>query len=104
MTEVGSAAAAAPPDRASETDERDFERRLEDLGKRHAARIQEKVLRSLERDLRRDRRASRAAPAGEGEDADIEDLAVRAASLQERIVARVEEELRAKGISRDEPR
>jgi class 3 adenylate cyclase len=111
MEEVGETVAAAPADRAAETDERDFERRIEEVGKRHATRIQEKVLRSLERDLRRDRRASRAGkvetpslgPAGEDADADIESLAVRAASLQERILARVEEELRAKGISRDEP-
>jgi len=36
-----------------------------------------------------------------GEDSDVEDLAARAASLEERILARVEQALRAKGISRD---
>jgi class 3 adenylate cyclase len=90
---------------AAEPSQQELDRRFDELGTRYAARIQEKVLRSLERDFRRGRRASRTRkveppsfrPAGE--DADIEGLAARAASLEEQIVARVEEALRAKGIS-----
>jgi class 3 adenylate cyclase len=79
--------------------------RFEALGTQYAARIQEKVLRSL---LREDKKSRRSRPPKEGEsgtvpgeDADVEDMAARASELQERIAARVEEALRARGISPD---
>ena len=71
---------------------RDIETRFEDLGSRLAAAIEDGVLASLERRL------------GKGEEpkpaeaADVEALATRAASLGDRITARVEEALRARGI------
>jgi class 3 adenylate cyclase len=64
---------------------------FEQLGARYAARIQEQVLRSLLGEDKADRR----------DDADVEDLAARASELQDRITARVEEALRARGISPD---
>lgn len=79
---------------------------FEELGAQYAARIQEKVLRSLLREDKADRRSRRSKDGEsgsdpEGEDADVEDLAARASELQERITARVEEALRARGISPD---
>jgi class 3 adenylate cyclase len=73
------------------------EPRLEDFGTRLAASIQERVLRSLER------RATADTPSStpDAEDADVDDLATRAASLQEQILARLDAALRAKGISRE---
>jgi class 3 adenylate cyclase len=74
--------------------ERDIEKRFEDLGARLAAAIEDKVLGSLEWRVGK--------PAEE--DANVEDLATRAESLGDRITARVEAALRARGIEpkRDE--
>ena len=78
---------------------------FEGLGAQYAARIREQVLRSLLREDKPDRRTrpSTEAETGAvpGEDADVEDMAARASELQERIAARVEEALRARGISPD---
>jgi class 3 adenylate cyclase len=62
--------------------------RFDDLGARYAARVREAVLRSL---------------GGEGDDANLERLADRAELLQDEIAKRVEESLRARGISPDQP-
>ena len=100
-------AAEAPAQRSEEVGEQEFDRRLEDLGARHAARIREDVLRSLEGALGRFRQSPRADEGEprptESEDADIEDLAARASALGERIATRVDKALRAKGISPDKP-
>jgi class 3 adenylate cyclase len=79
--------------------ERDHvEKRFEDLGARLAAAIEDRVLNSLEW-----RAGKRDAPKAD-DASDVEDLATRAASLGDRITARVEEALRARGIEpkRDE--
>jgi class 3 adenylate cyclase len=84
-----------PPSR-----EQDIERRFEDLGSRLAAGIQEQVLSKLEGALGKVQ-MPRAAP--EGESSDVDDIAARVDSLGEKITARVEAALKAKGITRDEP-
>jgi class 3 adenylate cyclase len=76
--------------------ERDIEKRFEDLGARLSAGIQERVSRKLERTLGKlDESGAAELPPESG---DVEDLAARMASLGDRINARVEEALRAKGI------
>jgi class 3 adenylate cyclase len=86
---VPAPAGAEPPARV----ERDhLEKRFEDLGVRLAAAIEDRVLSSLEW-----RVGKHEAPRAD-EAADVEDLAKRAASLGDRISARVEEALRARGI------
>ncbi len=76
------------------------DRRFEEFGTRLAAEIQEKVLRSLGRKL-----DETTGPVGlEGEDADLESLAARSASLEEQILDRVEATLRARGLGPDERR
>jgi class 3 adenylate cyclase len=85
--------AAPPPAKAAPKPPAPEDVGFEDLGARYAARIQEKVLRSLlgeEPDRRR-------------EDADVEDLASRSDELQERISAKVKAALRARGIAPDPP-
>jgi class 3 adenylate cyclase len=96
-------AAAAPPEPPAAAEEQELDRRFEDLGARYGAQIREDVLRSLERTLGR-RRSSRArkAESPAGEDEDVDGLAARASALEEQIVSRIEEALRAKGISPDE--
>jgi class 3 adenylate cyclase len=84
-----------PVERAPEPRGRDAGQRFEELGAQYAAHIQEQVMRSLLR--------TKAPPRGEGDDANVENLAARASDLEERIVARVEEALRARGISPDPP-
>jgi class 3 adenylate cyclase len=95
----------APPSVPVRTDaeppapvERDIEKRFEDLGARLAAAIEDRVLSSFEWRVgeREDGEAD--------EDSNVEDLATRAASLGDRISARVEAALRARGIEpkRDE--
>jgi class 3 adenylate cyclase len=82
----------APASRSASDDE--FDREVEDLSARFAARIQQGVLRSLEGALGRSRPE-------EPDDADVEDIASRASALQERIAERVEEALRARKLPRD---
>ena len=96
-------APAAPPEPPAAR-EQELERRFDDLGSRYAERIRADVLRSLERTLGRGRRSTQAEEAGEAEDADVEGLAARASALGEHVTSRIEEALRAKGISPDEPR
>jgi class 3 adenylate cyclase len=82
---------------AGKTRERDIERRFENFGARLAEGIQERVLASLERGLGRVGRKDERTPSIEN--SAVDDLATRAASLGEQISARVEEALRAKGLS-----
>ena len=89
---------AVTDERPSGDRERDVERRFGDLGSGLAERIRQRVLRSLETAL--DKQGS--APEPGRDDSDVDDLAARAASLEERITARVEAALKAKGISRKE--
>lgn len=86
---------AAPPS----TGERPMEDRLDEFGKRLAAGIEEQIARKLERALERFE-AAPASPADE--DADVESLASRSASLEEEIRAQVDAALRARGITKDE--
>jgi len=86
-----------PTEPAAKLDEREIERRFEDLGERLAAGIQEKVAERLEHALRKVETAE-----ARREDADVDDLAARSASLEEKIHARVDAALRARGISRDD--
>jgi class 3 adenylate cyclase len=88
----------ATPTRSEESGKDEFDRSVEDLSARYAARIRQDVLRSLEGVFGQDRRPARA---DEGqEDADVDDLAARASALQERITARVEAAMRARGLPR----
>ena len=80
-------------------DERELERRFEDLGDRLAAGIQEKVAQRLERAF--EKLESTPSSAGD-EDADIEGLVARSSSLEEKIHSRVEAALRARGLLRDD--
>jgi class 3 adenylate cyclase len=99
--EAGETEALAPTrEHASEDWERGIERRVEDLGTGLAERIQERVFRSIEGALGKgDLDRTEPGP----DDSDVEDLAARAASLEERIGARVEAALKAKGLTkRDE--
>jgi class 3 adenylate cyclase len=82
-------------ERMEETAEQPIGRRIEDFGERLAADIQESVLSKLERRLGTKHRSI---PASE-DDADVDDIAARSASLEEQIRARVESALKAKGIS-----
>jgi class 3 adenylate cyclase len=100
--ETDEPAPSAPPKPPPAAQERELERRFEDLGSRYAERIRTDVLRSLERTLGRGGRSAGTAEAGEAEDADVEGLAARASALGEQVAARVEEALRAKGIAPDE--
>ena len=86
-------ATPAPP-----MDEREIERRFEDLGDRLAAGIQERVAERLERAFQK----LEPPPAPPGADTNVEDLVARSASLEEKIRARVDAALRARGIPRDE--
>jgi class 3 adenylate cyclase len=84
-----------PPEPASTAGEQAIERRFDDFGKRLAAGIEEQVARKLERAFEK----LEATPAAE--DTDVEDLVRRSASLEEKIAARVDAALRAKGITGD---
>ena len=89
----------APPEPSSTAGEQAIERRFDDLGKRLAAGIEEQVARKLERAF--DRLGAQPIRADE-EDADVENLAARSAALDEKIQARVDAALRAKGIAGDD--
>ena len=87
------------PEPASTAGEQAIERRFDDLGKRLAAGIEEQVARKLEHAFDR----LGAAPIRtDEEDADVENLAARSAALDEKIQARVDAALRAKGIAADD--
>ena len=81
----------APASRPKSDDE--FDREVGDLSARFAERIQQGVLRSLERALGQSPE--------ERDDADVEDIASRASALQERITKQVEEAMRARRFPRD---
>ena len=84
----------APP--GSKSTEQEIERRFDDLGERLAAGIHEQVAQRLERAFEKlESLPSR----GADEDTDVEDLVARSASLEEKIVARVEAALRARGLA-----
>ncbi|HEU0248769.1 MAG TPA: adenylate/guanylate cyclase domain-containing protein [Gaiellaceae bacterium] len=89
----------APPGPPSTTGEQAIERRFDDLGKRLAAGIEEQVASKLERAFQR----LESLPASSAhEDDDVESLAARSAALDEKIQARVDAALRAKGIVADD--
>jgi class 3 adenylate cyclase len=88
LEEVGE----VPASRPKSDDE--FDREVGDLSARFAERIQQGVLRSLERAFGQSRPEGR-------DDADVEDIASRASALQERITKQVEEAMRARKFPRD---
>ena len=84
----------APRPTEADRESASIDERMEDFGARLAADIKERVYRSLEERLgpKRD----------DADDRDVDDLAARTASLEERIEERVAAMLRAKGISPDD--
>jgi hypothetical protein len=85
-----------PSEHLPRTTEEAIERRFDDLGKRLAEGIEEQVARRLERALER----LDASPGGSLEqDADVDDLVTRSASLEEKILARVDAALSARSES-----
>jgi class 3 adenylate cyclase len=92
---------------AGQPGQQEAPRGFEELVSAYVTSIQERVLGSLLREDKADRRPSRSkeetAPGARGDDADVEDMAARASELEQRIVARVERALRARGISPDPP-
>jgi hypothetical protein len=83
----------------AKTTEQEIERRFDDLGERLAAGIHEQVAQRLERAFEKlESLPSR----GPDEDTDVEDLVARSASLEEKIRARVDAALRARGLSDDD--
>ena len=89
----------AGPRPARRTGEKEFERRFEDLGHRLADSIQERVLGMLERTL-----GDAAPPSSSAGDEDVEDIAARAASFEDRIRAQVEASLRASVAEQNDTR
>ena len=89
--------APAPP--GAKATEHEIERRFEDLGERLSAGIQEQVAQRLERAF--EKLESLPARAGD-EDTDVDDLVARSASLEEKIRARVDAALRARGLADDD--
>jgi class 3 adenylate cyclase len=92
----GDAQPVVPAPQAQPPAASDADRRLEDLGARVAATIEERVLASVERSL-----GKAASEAGASESA-ADDLASRLAGLDEQISARIADALRAKGIDLDD--
>jgi len=80
-------------------DERDLEHRFEELGAKLASGIQEQVAQRVERAF--ERIGSASSKARDSRDDDLEDLAARSATLGDTIRARVDEALRARGLSPD---
>jgi class 3 adenylate cyclase len=78
------------------TGESDLDRRFEQAAARHAAEIQEQVLRSVEASL--GGMAAERAAAPEADDDSVEALAERGARLGDEITRRVEEALRRSGL------
>jgi len=92
-------AAPRPPGPGPKATEQEIERRFDDLGERLAAGIQEQVTQRLERAFEKLESLPSRIP---DEDTDVEDLVARSASLEERIRARVDAALRARGLADDE--
>ncbi len=92
--EPGPAPAPAPDRRAGKQKERQFERRVEDAAERFAANVQDRILRMLDRTLAK----LPEPPATPDDDRAVENIAERAASLDEQIRTRVEASLRAAGV------
>jgi class 3 adenylate cyclase len=86
---------ADPPRKRSK--EKEYEKRFERFGERLEASIQDMVLRRLDKSL------GKLAPPAEGDDEAVEDIADRAASLEEKIKARVDAALRASGVPPEPP-
>lgn len=91
--------APRPPEPGRKATEQEIERRFDDLGERLAAGIQEQVTQRLERAFEKLESLPSRIP---DEDTDVEDLVARSASLEERIRARVDAALRARGLADDE--
>jgi len=87
-----------PPAPAPRATEQEIERRFDDFGERLAAGIQEQVAQRLERAFEKLESLPSRIP---DEDTDVEDLVARSASLEEKIRARVDAALRARGVSDD---
>ncbi len=85
----------SPPERRSSARGGSFDRRAEGFAERMAERIEAGVFRILDRSLP-------ASPAADPEPGGLDDLAERASTLEDRIRLRVEEALRARGISPDD--
>jgi class 3 adenylate cyclase len=90
-------APVAEPRQPPKSREKDFERRFEDFGQRLADSIQERVLGKLESAL-----GKAVPPASVADDADVDDMAARAASFEEKIRARVDASFRASGLDPDD--
>ena len=110
-TEAAAAEAAAPPAPpppaapgppapapGPKATEQEIERRFDDLGERLAAGIHEQVAQRLERAFEKLESLPSRIPE---EDTDVEDLVARSASLEEKIRARVDAALRARGLADD---
>ena len=91
--------APRPPAPGPKSTEQEIERRFDDLGERLAAGIQEQVTQRLERAFEKLESLPSRIP---DEDTDVEDLAARSVSLEEKIRARVDAALRARGLADDE--
>ena len=91
--------APSPPAPGPKATEQEIERRFDDLGERLAAGIQEQVSQRLERAFEKLESLPSRIP---DEDTDVEDLVARSASLEERIRARVDAALRARGLADDD--
>ena len=91
--------APSPPAPGPKATEQEIERRFDDLGERLAAGIQEQVSQRLERAFEKLESVPSRIP---DEDTDVEDLVARSASLEERIRARVDAALRARGLADDD--
>ena len=86
------------PGPGRKTTEQEIERRFDDLGERLAAGIHEQVAQRLERAFEKLESLPSRIPE---EDTDVEDLVARSASLEEKIRARVDAALRARGLADD---
>src|SRR6188474_570745 len=91
--------APSPPAPGPKATEQEIERRFDDLGERLAAGIQEQVSQRLERAFEKLESLPSRIP---DEDTDVEDLVARSASLEEKIRARVDAALRARGLADDD--
>lgn len=91
--------APRPPAPGPKATEQEIERRFDDLGERLAAGIHEQVTQRLERAFEKLESLPSRIPE---EDTDVEDLVARSASLEEKIIARVDAALRARGLADDD--
>ena len=91
-----------PPATAPEPSDQEISERIESFGERLSADIQRQVYEKLERKLAAKAERKEAKAGEDADDADVDDIAARAASLGERIQARVDAMLEARGIATDD--